>query len=96
MGANQVKFDMSSSTDAEMLEQRCRDDAEHCERMAAIMLTKAQRESYLQLAGLWRKLANESGNHRQRVAAWTRRTRPASILGSPGTDAGDGSMAGLD
>ena len=57
-----------------MLEARCRDDAEHCERMAAIMLTKTQRDSYLQLALMWRKLGNEAGNHRQRVEAWTRRT----------------------
>jgi hypothetical protein len=57
-----------------MLELRCRDDAEHCERMAAIMLTKAQRDSYLELAHLWRKLANDAGSHRLRVEAWTRRT----------------------
>jgi hypothetical protein len=56
-----------------MLELRCRDDAAHCERMAAIVLTKAQRDSYLQLAQMWRKLANEAANHRQRVEAWTRR-----------------------
>ena len=61
-----------------MLEVRCRDDAEHCERMAAIMLTKGQRDSYLELAHLWRKLANEAGSHRQRVEAWTRKTARAS------------------
>jgi len=61
-----------------MLEARCRDDAEHCERMAAIMLTKTQRDSYLQLALMWRKLGNEAENHRQRVEAWTRRTARAS------------------
>ena len=45
--------------------------------MAAIVLTKAQRESYLQLAQMWRKLGNEAGNHRQRVEAWTLRTARA-------------------
>lgn len=69
-----------------MLEARCRDDAEHCDRMAAIMLTKTQRDSYLQLAQMWRKLANEAGNHRQRVEAWTRRTG-RTPSGAPEVDA---------
>ena len=69
-----------------MLEARCRDDAEHCERMAAIMLTKTQRDSYLQLALMWRKLANEAGNHRLRVEAWTRRTGRGQS-GAPDADA---------
>jgi hypothetical protein len=61
-----------------MLETKCFGDAEHCERMAAIMLTKGQRESYLELASQWRKLATEASSHRLRVEAWTRRTaRPA-------------------
>ena len=59
-----------------MLETRCRDDAAHCDRMAAIMLTKAQRDAYLELASMWRKLAEETGKHRRRVEAWTRRTAP--------------------
>jgi len=99
MSTIQVKLDMPSPADPDMLEQRCRDDASHCERMAAIMLTKAQRESYLELANMWHKLANESGNHRLRVAAWTRRTRPAPtamILGAGAMDAGDEPMAGAD
>ena len=67
-----------------MLELRCRDDAAHCERMATIVLTKAQRDSYLQLAQMWRKLANEAANHRQRVEAWTRRTeRPSAGAPTP-------------
>jgi hypothetical protein len=63
-----------------MVELRCREDAEHCERMAAIMLTKAQRDSYLELANMWRKLAEETVRHRQRVEAWTKRTRTAPEL----------------
>jgi hypothetical protein len=54
--------------------------------MAAIMLTKTQRDSYLKLAQMWRKLGNEAGNHRQRVEAWTRRTGRAPT-GAPDLDA---------
>ncbi len=54
--------------------------------MAAIMLTKTQRDSYLQLALMWRKLANEAGNHRLRVEAWTRRTGRGQS-GAPDADA---------
>jgi hypothetical protein len=57
-----------------MLETRCLEDAAHCERMAAIVLSKGQRESYLQLALLWRKLAEDATSHRQRVEAWTLKT----------------------
>jgi hypothetical protein len=72
-----------------MLELRCRDDAEHCERMAAIMLTKAQRDSYLTLAKLWRKLADEAGNHRLRVEAWTQKTaRSTAALSTVGALSG--------
>jgi hypothetical protein len=76
-----------------MLEERCRDDAEHCDRMAAIMLTKTQRDSYLQLAQLWRKLGNEAGNHRQRVEAWTRRTM-RTPSGAPDVEADRDSRIG--
>jgi hypothetical protein len=55
------------------LEARSLANVEHCERLAAIMLTPAQRESYLEMARMWRKLANEAGNHRLRVAAWSRK-----------------------
>jgi hypothetical protein len=73
-----------------MLEARCRHDADHCERMAAIMLTKAQRDSYLELAQAWRKLANEAGNHRQRVEAWTRKTAARPAAAATFGDAGAG------
>jgi hypothetical protein len=69
-----------------MLEVRCRDDAEHCERMAAIMLTKAQRDSYLELAHQWRRLANEAGSHRLRVEAWMRKTARAAPDGACAID----------
>jgi len=68
-----MEFDLSANI-SKTLEARCRGDAEHCERVAAIMLTKGLRESYLELAVQWRKLANEAGAHRLRVEAWSRRT----------------------
>ena len=78
-----------------MLEARYRDEAEHCERMAAIMLAKAQRDSYLQLGHMWRKLANEAESHRQRVEAWTRRTaRASATTGADGAD--EAQLAGAD
>ena len=52
---------------------RFQEDAERCDRLAAIMLTPAQREAYVEMARMWRKLANETVNHLQRVAAWERR-----------------------
>jgi hypothetical protein len=61
-----------------MPETQYRNDANHCERMAAIMLSKAQRDSYLQLAVQWRKLADDSDAHRLRVETWTLKTRRAS------------------
>jgi hypothetical protein len=82
-----------------MLEAKCREDAKHCERMAAIVLTKAQRDSYLELANLWRKLADDAGKHRLRVEAWTLRTaRPTSAATSNGAGLGDAAerMAGAD
>ena len=57
-----------------MTEPTFRNDADHCDRMAAIMLSKGQRDSYLELASMWRRLADEVGSHRQRVDEWTRRT----------------------
>ncbi|MFI4973954.1 MAG: hypothetical protein ACHP84_05380 [Caulobacterales bacterium] len=60
--------------------------------MAAIMLTPAQRDSYLELARMWRKLANETSNHRLRVAAWTRKVGMGASAPTPGPtgfDAGD-------
>jgi len=60
-----------------MSEPKFRNDADHCDRMAAIVLSKAQRESYQELAAMWRKLADEVCNHRQRVDAWTRRAERA-------------------
>jgi hypothetical protein len=52
---------------------RFQEDAERCDRLAAIMLAPAQRDAYVEMAKMWRKLANETGNHLQRVAAWERR-----------------------
>jgi hypothetical protein len=80
-----------------MLEVRCREDAAHCERMAAIMLSKGQRDSYLQLAHLWRKLANDAGAHRLRVEAWTAKTTPAPATAAlAGASAGGEPMARAD
>ena len=52
---------------------RFQEDAERCDRLAAIMLAPAQRDAYVEMAKMWRKLANDTGNHLQRVAAWERR-----------------------
>jgi hypothetical protein len=52
---------------------RFQEDAERCDRLAAIMLAPAQRDAYVEMAKMWRKLANDAGNHLQRVAAWERR-----------------------
>jgi hypothetical protein len=52
---------------------RFQEDAERCDRLAAIMLAPAQRDAYVELAKMWRKLANDTGAHVQRVAAWERR-----------------------
>ncbi len=54
---------------------RFQEDAERCDRLAAIMLSPAQRDAYVEMARMWRKLANDTGNHLQRVAAWERRNR---------------------
>ena len=56
-----------------MPEDRFREDADSCDRMAAIMLAPAQRDAYREMARMWRKLANDSANHRLRVAAWSRK-----------------------
>ena len=56
-----------------MLAPRPSEDAERCERLAKVMLAPAQRDAYLELAKMWRKLANEIGNHQARVAAWERK-----------------------
>jgi hypothetical protein len=52
---------------------RCQEAAERCDRLAAIMIAPAQRDSYIELANLWRKLANDTEIHLQRVASWERR-----------------------
>lgn len=64
---------------------RFQEDAERCDRLAEIMLTPAQRDAYVEMAKMWRKLANETGNHLQRVAAWERRngTRSAATTSNP-------------
>jgi len=64
---------------------RFQEDAERCDRLAAIMLAPAQRDAYVEMAKMWRKLANETGNHLQRVAAWERRNavRPAATTSNP-------------
>jgi hypothetical protein len=56
-----------------MSADRFQQDAERCDRLAEIMLAPAQRDAYIELAKMWRKLANETGAHHQRVAAWERR-----------------------
>jgi hypothetical protein len=56
-----------------MLLSRLNEDAERCDRLAKVMLTAAQRDAYLEMGRMWRKLAVEMGNHRTRVAAWERR-----------------------
>jgi hypothetical protein len=52
---------------------RFQEDAERCDRLAAIMLAPAQRDAYVEIARMWRKLASDTDNHLQRVAAWERR-----------------------
>ncbi len=52
---------------------RFQEDAERCDRLAAIMLAPAQRDAYVEMARMWRKLGNDTDNHLQRVAAWERR-----------------------
>ncbi len=56
-----------------MLVSRLNEDADRCDRLAKVMLTAAQRDAYVELAKMWRKLASETDNHRARVAAWERR-----------------------
>lgn len=58
--------------------------------MAAIMLSKSQRDSYLELANMWRKLADQAGKHRARVEAWTRKTggAPAEVSEPAGSRVG--------
>jgi len=73
------------------LESKSQENAEHCERLAAVMLSKAQRDSYLDLASMWRKLATEAVDHRLRVEAWRRSVRrppSASSAAAAGADAG--------
>ena len=53
-----------------MLVSRLNEDADRCDRLAKVMLTAAQRDAYLELAKMWRKLASETDNHRAPVAAW--------------------------
>jgi hypothetical protein len=57
----------------DMSAARFQEDAERCDRLAEIMLAPAQRDAYVEMAKMWRKLANETGAHLQRVAAWERR-----------------------
>jgi hypothetical protein len=57
--------------------------------MAAIMLTKAQRDAYLELATMWRKLADETGKHRRRVEAWAQRTTPSPSVLNSGANGAD-------
>lgn len=76
---------------------RFQQDAERCDRLAEIMLAPAQRDAYVELAKMWRKLANETGAHQQRVAAWERRNglnRHATDR-SPSTHEADGESAAL-
>ncbi len=76
---------------------RFQQDAERCDRLAEIMLAPAQRDAYVELARMWRKLANETGAHHQRVAAWERRNglnRHATAHASSGHDS-DGESAAL-
>ena len=56
-----------------MLVSRLNEDADRCDRLAKVMLSAAQRDAYVELAKMWRKLASETENHRARVAAWERR-----------------------
>ena len=56
-----------------MLVSRLNEDADRCDRLAKVMLSAAQRDAYVELAKMWRKLASETDNHRARVAAWERR-----------------------
>ena len=81
-----------------MPDPQYRNDADHCERMAAIMLTKAQRESYLRLAVQWRRLADEAAAHRQRVESWTLKTARATAASDGAGHAAPGraAMAGAD
>jgi len=60
-------------------------DAERCDRLAAIMLSPAQRDDYVEMAKMWRKLASETDNHLKRVTAWERRNgvRPAVTTSNP-------------
>lgn len=64
-----------------MLVSRLNEDAERCDRLAKVMLTAAQRDAYLEMGRMWRKLAAEMGNHRARVAAWERRNglKPSAV-----------------
>ena len=61
---------------------RFQEDAERCDRLAAIMLAPAQRDAYVELAKMWRKLANDTGAHLQRVAAWERRHASNQPIGT--------------
>ncbi len=74
---------------------RFQEDAERCDRLAAIMLAPAQRDAYVEMAKMWRKLANDTGNHLQRVAAWERRNgvnQPA-LAQNPSLQGPDGESA---
>ena len=74
---------------------RFQEDAERCDRLAAIMLAPAQRDAYVEMAKMWRKLANDTGNHLQRVAAWERRNglKPSVTASNPSHHGPDGESA---
>jgi hypothetical protein len=67
-----------------MSEARFQENAEHCDRLGGIMLSSAQRDVYVEMARMWRKLANEAGAHRMRVAAWERKigVKPSMAISS--------------
>ena len=74
---------------------RFQEDAERCDRLAAIMLAPAQRDAYVEMAKMWRKLANDTGNHLQRVAAWERRNglKPSVTTSNPSHQGPDSELA---
>ncbi len=80
-----------------MIAARFQEDAERCDRLAAIMLAPAQREAYVELAKMWRKLANDTGAHLQRVAAWERRNglSPSAPTQDPSMTGAAGELAAL-
>ena len=76
---------------------RFEDEAQRCDRLAAIMLAPAQRDAYVEMSRMWRKLANETANHFRRVAAWERRNGigPAAADSNPAVRDVAGASVGI-